>query len=199
MSDDQIQSERPDPRDIAKQPRPFGERPAYGDMKNDLPRLGSLAQSARNKHLKQARNTLLWVGILMGVVQGAFFFVEMGQVKDEIRKAGVAPAQAQQAETTAQIFLKLFHGSAIAVSVIFVAMSFFVQRHPVPILVTALALFIGLQVVFALADPMNIVRGAIVKIIVIVALAKALQAGIAAQREEREAQAAAEYGAQNYP
>jgi len=200
MSDDQIQSERPDSRDIAKQPRPLGEGQRFGDEKSSLPKLGSLAQTARGKHLKQARNTLLTIGILIALLQAGFFFVEMGHVKDAFRKqVNLTPAQAQQAEMIALTFVALFHSLAIAVGIALVVLSFFVQRYPVPILITALVLYIGLQVVFTLVDRSNLLNiGIIVKIIFIVALVKALQAGLAAQREEREAQAAVEYGAQHF-
>jgi uncharacterized membrane protein (UPF0136 family) len=186
MSDDQIQSERPEPSPIAKQPYRSGERPSLNDDNRELPKLGSLAQSARNKHLKQAGKTLLIVGILMAIVQVGMFFIDRGQVQQ---------AGNQVDQEIAQLFLIAFHGSAILLALAFVVLSFFVERYPVPITVTALGLFLGLQVIFAVINPLNIVSGILVKIIVIVALVKALQAGIAAQREAREAEAAAEYGA----
>jgi hypothetical protein len=185
MGDDMIRADSPDPRDITQRPRPTeaGRRPM--DEVDNLPKLGSLAQTARNKHLKQARTTLLIVGILMGIAQVVMYFMEIG----EVQKAG--PQVNQEA---AQLFLLLFHGCAIAVALAFIVAAFFVERYPVPITVSALVLFLLVQAIFALADPMNLVRGIILKIIVIVALAKALQAGIAAQREQREVEAAAEYG-----
>ena len=102
MSDDQIQSERPEPPDITNRPRPIAEGQPYPDDTSDLPKLGSLAQAARNKHLKQARNTLLVLGILMiGHRPGAFFFVEemkRGQRRPDRRQQGNCTVrwQAQQ-------------------------------------------------------------------------------------------------------
>ncbi len=63
-----IQPEPSDPAHIANRPRraPDGQ-PSPGDDRG-LPKLGSLAQTARNKHLRQARTTLLVVGILMVVI-----------------------------------------------------------------------------------------------------------------------------------
>jgi xanthosine utilization system XapX-like protein len=202
MSDDQFQSERPESADITNRPRPIAEGQPYPDDTSDLPKLGSLAQAARHKHLKQARNTLLILGILMAVVQSAVFFMEMNQVGDEIRKQGnMTPVQAEQAEMIAKVFLVLFHGAAISVALLFVLLSFFVQRYPVPILVTALILYIGLQVVFLVTailggNPTAFLNfGIVIRILIVVALWKALQAGIAAQREAREAEAATAYGA----
>jgi hypothetical protein len=177
MSDDMIQPERPDPTDISRQPRRPDDRPPLDD-RGDLPRLGSLAQTARNKHLKQARYTLLVVGILMVAIQAVMYFVELEQVK---KFPGID-------QDTAQQFLLIFHGGAIAVGLIFVFLSFFVEQYPVPITVVALAIFLVEQAVFIAIDWENAYRGLVIKIIVIVALVKALQAGIAAQKEGREAE-----------
>jgi ribosomal protein S27E len=161
----------------------------------------SLVTTAYDHQLSRARNTLLWVGIAMIVFQGIFYFVEMGQVKDQIQKevqkvGGVVdPAKVKVVEDAARIFLTLFHGCAIAVGIAFVALSFFVQDHPVPITVAALSLFAVEQVIFVLVDPLNIARGWIIKIIVVVALVKALQAGIAAQKEANSLDADAGFDA----
>jgi hypothetical protein len=183
--EDRLTSDLPADRDD----RLTGEPPRKRADDSDLPRLGSLAQEARNKHLKQARTTLLVVGILIVLFQSVMCFLEFGQLTAELQKAnpGATPAQIKQIETALQPFLILFHGGAIAVGVIFILLSFFVLKHPVPITVTALVLFILLQIVFTLADPMNLARGWLVKIIVLIALVKALQAGIASQKEAREA------------
>lgn len=189
MSDDMLQ---PGSRDPQHGMRPLGRPPEElkGDVEG-LPKLGSLAQAARNKHLRQARNTLLFVGILWTIVQGIFFFVESSQLHHQIqREVGrggpVDAAQVQEAEETAQRFLMLFHGGAISVAIVFIVLAFFVEKYPV---VTALALFVGVQVIFALADPTNLLRGWLVKIIVVVALIKALQAGLAAQKEQKQMEA----------
>jgi hypothetical protein len=189
MGDDMIRADSPDPRDVTQRPRPpeAGRRPL--DEDDSLPKLGSLAQEARNKHLRQARNTLLGVGILWAVVQVIFFFVEMG----EVQKAGP-----QVDPTVGTAIVVLFHGVAVAVALFLIVCALFVERYPVPITVTALVVFVVVQGGFALLDaafdPANLLRGIILKIIVIVVLVRALRAGLAAQREQREAEAAAEYG-----
>jgi hypothetical protein len=71
--------------------------------------------------------------------------------------------------------------------VIFIILSFFELKYPVPITVTAQELYSLLQIVFALVDPMSLARGWIIKIIVLIALVKALQAGFASEKEAREA------------
>ncbi len=94
----------------------------------------------------------------------------------------------------AQTLLLVFHGGAILVAVIFIALAFFVEQYPIPVTAVALTLFVVEQIVFAVIDPLNLARGWLIKIIVIAALVKALQAGIAAQKEERAA-ADADFGA----
>ena len=194
MSDDMIQPNRSDPSDISnRRPRYSEDRPRRGDGddRDDLPRLGSLAQTARNKQLRQARNTLLIVGILMALIQIGMYFHERGQLQDEIQKYNqpgfiVDAAKVKQAE----MLLMLIHFSAIAVAVLFIVLSFFVEQYPVPIAALALSIFVGMQIVFAVLNTDNLKSGWLIKIIVIVALVKALQAGMAAQKDRR----AAEFG-----
>ena len=53
---------------------------------DDLPQLGSLAQSARNKNIRCARKTLIVIGILMTIGQTIMYFVERDQLKTELEK-----------------------------------------------------------------------------------------------------------------
>jgi hypothetical protein len=191
MSDDRIQPERrePSPR-VPETPRtPQPEPP--GDEPRELPKLGKLAHSARDKNLKQTRTTLLIVGVLMIIVQAIFFVIEVGQVRAEIQKqdqaAGgqIGQRDLKQQELIAYGVLALFHGTTIMVGCLFIVLAFFVQRYPVPISIVALALFVAVQALAAVLDPANLARGWILKIIVVVALVKSLQAGMAAQREKQ--------------
>lgn len=59
------------------------------------------------------------------------------------------------------------------IGVVFFALALWSQRKPVHAFTTALVLYILLQVGFMLLDPVNIVRGIIIKIFVIIALVKA--------------------------
>ena len=57
------------------------------------------------------------------------------------------------------------------------------KAYPVPITVTAFVLYVGSAVVMALLDPEQIGRGLIMKVIIVFALVKAIQAAVAYQRE----------------
>lgn len=172
-------------------------------MSDPLPGLGSLAQSARQKHFRRARTVLIVVGILMVLGHAAMCAIELPTVKDEIqnhlRKSnpGVVfdPAVLQEAEETARRLLLLIHGGGVALGIAFIVLGIFVERAPVPITAIALVLFIGREIVFALIDPVNLASGWLIKIIFLVALVKALQAAIASQSEARSADLATETGA----
>ena len=58
------------------------------------------------------------------------------------------------------------------------------KKYPVPITVTSLILYIGAAIVFGVIDPSTLARGIIVKIIIVVCLAKSIQAAVAYQREQ---------------
>ena len=129
----------------------------------------------------------------MALVQTGMYFFERGSIRDELNKlvqrqapgARLSPAQMNDLEASAQRLLLLFHGGTIAVGLAFVVMGFFVEKYPVPITALALITFIGLNVIFAVVDVHNIYRGWILKLIFIIALSKALSAGIAAQKESQ--------------
>lgn len=159
---------------------------------DELPRLGSLAAVARNKHIRRARTTLIAVGILMVIGQTAMYFIEKNMMRSELQKliqrehpgAVVSPEEMDELEDSAQRMLLLFNGGAVAVGLAFIVMGFFVERHPVSITTAALVLFIALQLIFAAIDPRNLCMGVIVKVIVIVFLVQALRAGIAAAKAD---------------
>jgi len=62
-------------------------------------------------------------------------------------------------------------------SAIFFGLYLWARRNPLPAAIVGLVLFVTVHLVDALFDPMAIVRGIIVKIIVIVVLARAISAG----------------------
>ena len=76
-------------------------------------------------------------------------------------------------------------GGSVAVGFTFIILGFFVEKYPVPITAVALIVYISIHVIFAVIEPANLASGIIMKIIVIVFLLRALQAGIAAQKESQ--------------
>ncbi|MBA4062745.1 MAG: hypothetical protein C0501_03390 [Isosphaera sp.] len=177
-------------------PRRRDDRPPADDDDGNKPPprrddLGSLAQSARGASLKQARAILIVVGVLYffnGLV--LYFNVEneaRQAVEAEKKKAGPMvvfdPAEVRQAEEEIVRVGRLIYLGMMGVSVVFVVLGVAVPAAPVACTVTGLVLFLGLNALFVVADPLNLLRGIILKVIFLVCLVKAVQAAIAYERE----------------
>ena len=80
-------------------------------------------------------------------------------------------------------FNYLLIGGALAVGVLFVIFGFLVKAYPVPITITALVLYVGATIIFGIISPETLAAGAIIKIIIVVAMIKAIQAGIEYNKE----------------
>jgi hypothetical protein len=192
----------PDDR-VSKQPlgsiRPLPSDPADLEPVDSLPSLArggdgeggltSLAQSAREKQLKSARSTMIAVGVITILFNTLAFFLIKSQMDDMIRVAGLNPANLPP---QVQLELAIRYGTTAAfvlLGAIFVVLGMFVRQHPVPCTVTGLVLFVLGWLISGVLDPMNLLAGIIFKIIIIVALAKAVQAAIAYQREQAQSEA----------
>jgi hypothetical protein len=66
---------------------------------------------------------------------------------------------------------------------VFIACGLLVQRHPVPVTITALALYLGSMAIFGLVNPASLASGLIIKIFIVIGLFKAVQAAIAYQKD----------------
>jgi hypothetical protein len=190
-------SDRPPRRDSEGD---YTDRPARRDRPDDdepprKPKLGSLAQAARGKKLGEARGILLFIGILTIIANGVLLALARDQIKKEIDKevlkaggpANVDPAQVKQAEDQAFALVALVNGVAIGLGVLFVVFGIIVKRFPVPITIISLVLYIGAGLGFAALNPASLAQGLIIKIIIVVALIRSIQAALAYEREEREA------------
>jgi hypothetical protein len=172
--------------------RPRGLAPAKGRGK-----LGSLAQAARIKKLNEARNILLFVGLLTIAFNAVFLALARDNVKkeleNEIAKAGgrgnvqIDPVKLQEAEDHAVLIVTLVNGAAIVLGVLFVVFGLIVKRFPAPVTILSLVLYVGAILGFAMIEPSTLAGGLLIKIIVIVCLAKAIQAALAYEKEQRRA------------
>jgi hypothetical protein len=160
--------------------------------------LGSLAQSARTKHLKQARGILLTIGVLTLLFNVILFFaaesIVRGQIQAEVRKAGPGKqfdqARLREFEETVIRENKVVAALTSVLGVVFIVLGLTVKQFPVPATAIGLVLYIGASVAFAVYDPESLGGLAIViKIAFIVALVKSLQAAIAYQKEAAAAAA----------
>lgn len=167
-----------------------------------LPRLGSLsnlAQSARMKHIKSAKTVLVVVGILTIIVSiGLYAMAEstvQSQIDGELRTLGPGMvvdqtllAQVKADALSAQRFGALL---AVAEGVVFLLLGLNVHKAPVPLTATGLILYIADYAIGGVLDPTYLIKGIIIKIIIVVCLFKALNAAIAYEREKRASAALA--------
>jgi hypothetical protein len=152
------------------------------------PRLGSLTQAARSKQLRSARGYLFFVGgwlILMLILE--WVTLDM-QLKAVAEKEGIPPARIPEMKELVMPVLYVFSAILVALSLLYIVFGIIVHKYPVPITITALVIFVALWLIYAVIDPANLYRGIILKIIVIVGLAKAIQAAIAYKREQELAE-----------
>src|SRR5262245_22290715 len=173
---------------------------SYGTRRDDSDdeELGSLAQSARRTSLKQARAILIVVGVLNLLVSIFFFLNVRNEAKEAIeaekRKLGpgmvVDQEKAREAEELVVRIGRAIYGGTILLSIIFIALGIAVYRAPVACTVTGLVLYLAGNAVFAVLDPMNLLRGVLIKIIIVVAMVKAVQAALAYEREVKVERAA---------
>jgi hypothetical protein len=170
---------------------PSSELPSLGQSLPSSSNLGSLAQSARAKQLKTARAIMIIVGVLTIAFNG-FMFVnthnEVDQVVQkqiqELHAKGMMEVQASVEEFRHRVtlFCQMIYGATVALGVIFVILGIMVYTYPVPATVLGLVLYIGAAAIFAFLNPASLVQGVILKIIVVVALVKSIQAAVAYQR-----------------
>ena len=73
----------------------------------------------------------------------------------------------------------------IAAGVAFLVCGFFVYKAPVPTTLTGLIGYLAIQAAGVVFDPANLRRGIILKILIIIGLAKAVQAAFAYAKEQK--------------
>jgi multidrug efflux pump subunit AcrB len=152
--------------------------------------LGSLAQSARLKELNTARYILFFVGVVT-IAINAYQFSNAEDEVDQVIQAEMAqqgPGMEVDPAARDQFIgiVKMIYGGAVALGVVFLVLGAVIKKYPVPATVLGLVLYLAGTGVFAFLDPASLARGAILKIIFIVALVKAVQTAFAYRREQRE-------------
>jgi hypothetical protein len=155
----------------------------------------SLAQSARRKQLNVARGIMFGVGILTIVVnlaqlamvdneidkqldQEAAKLVQQGRMIDQVKFAEIK----QAAKRVGHLIMY----GVIGLGALYIVFGLLIWKFPVPITIIALTIYVGSAVVFAALsnEPLEetLLKGIIVKVIIVVALVKAVQAAIAYQK-----------------
>ncbi len=158
---------------------------------SSLAQTGSLAQAARSKELKRARNILVIIGILTVVANGIYASkakTDVDKVIDkqvaEVRAKGmvVDTEQVNRVRTSAVRITYLVHGGATLLGVAFIVLGFMVKSFPVPATILGLILYLAGAAIFAYIDPTTLAQGLFFKIIVIVSLFASVKAALGYQR-----------------
>ncbi|TNF38611.1 MAG: zinc ribbon domain-containing protein [Deltaproteobacteria bacterium] len=120
----------------------------------------AVIESVYKPALARARGWILAVGILYTV--SALIYVAVGRFGEEERN--------------------LVLGLNLGLSAIHVGLYFWARTSPFPAAIVALALFVTLHLTEAVIEPSSLVRGILIKILFLVALIKAVQAGLQVKR-----------------
>lgn len=188
-------SSRPaEPTDLQRQPNPQMpgagyQPPPLGDLTGGgTSKLGSLAQSARAKHIKQAKMALLIVGVLYTLVHGFQWMNLDNEMNQERAKAA---ARGMYIINEAEVYrnAKITCATASLLGIFMIIMGVIVPTSPLPCCISALTLFILAHLGLAFLNPINLLAGIIVKVIVIAALIKAIQAASASEKDKQRAMA----------
>lgn len=149
--------------------------------------LGSLSQAARGNELKQAQRILIFIGVLTMAVNGFFLFSLPGMIEKEIQQNQIAPADVEEVRQAAMISGYLIYGSPALLGLLFVVFGLIIKQYPVPITITSLILYVLAVAAFGLLDPMTLVQGLIMKIVIIFGLVRAIKAARAFQAHTQKA------------
>ncbi|MBI1914915.1 MAG: hypothetical protein HYS12_09295 [Planctomycetes bacterium] len=157
-------------------------------------KLGSLAQAARSKHLKQVRGILLFIGIITVAFNAYQFFMAEELLDAELKKQGIARVDPQKKQEAIRI-IHLLAGGLMALGVLYIVFAVIVHQFPVAVTVTALVVYVGAAIIFAVLTNNweSLAQGLWMKIIIVVLMVKGIQTAIVYQKErDEEARARAE-------
>ena len=160
----------------------------------------SLATTARNQELKKAKGILWFVGVVTILFQGFLFANSKKELDEamsaELGKNGISLAQIralpeeQRTEFDTEYSnafnkVRFIYGAGIGIGAIFVVCALGLDRKPVAATVTGLALYLGSIAVQAAIEPLTIMQGIIVKVLIIIGLISSVKAALAVEKERR--------------
>jgi hypothetical protein len=138
--------------------------------------LGSLAQAARGNELKQAQRILIVIGLLTLAVNGFNLYNLPNEIQQAIQQNQIPAEQHEEARQKIAMIGYLLYGLPALLGVLFVVFGVIIHRFPVAITVTSLVLYVLATVAFALIVPASLAAGIFIKIIIIIALFRAIKA-----------------------
>ena len=168
--------------------QPHQPQPPYQQQPAGPSSLGSLAQSSRLDALKPARWILIIVGLLIVGLYVFHFTNAEKEVNDVLRAEGLTSVadKAELNSIKAHLLgkVKLIYFVHISAGAVMILCGIFVFKMPVPATLTGLLIYLAIQGYSAMLMPESIHRGIIIKILIIVGLAKSVQAAFAYSKEQ---------------
>jgi hypothetical protein len=168
--------DRPDENVTARKPQPRSLSREDAEL-DDAPKLGSLAQKARGNQLGQIRTLLIFIGVFTVIVNAILAILCFNTVADE----------------TTRIGLVVIHGLFAFVGFAYILLGAFVFLSPVGATISALVIYllawaawVALAVLGGDAGEIGnaVAGGWIIRVVIIVVLAKAIGTATAYVREQ---------------
>jgi hypothetical protein len=146
--------------------------------------------------LNIAQRILFTVGILTILINLAQFGAIEAAVEQSMNAQAqkviaqgkrIDPVKFAQIKKSAVQIGQLTAGGFVGIGVLYVVFGLILHRFPVPVTIVALSVYVGLTVIMLMIDPAHTAGRVIFRVIIIVALVKAVQAAIAYQRQRNSA------------
>jgi hypothetical protein len=158
--------------------------------------IGSFAARSRRSKVAKASKWILILGILFAVFGTAFGFLAKSTADDALRilseyedtdlyeVEGEVKTVKEWREAVAAEPTMIFISNYVLAAVMLGAY-FWARKDPFPAIVTALCVFLAVQVLSAVVDPANLYRGIVIKVLAIVAFAGGIKAALAERAAAR--------------
>jgi hypothetical protein len=150
------------------------------------------AKQGYQQKIKSGRTTILVVGILLFLNTAVIYFIPQGDLRKAENEVRMAKGNeeydqdlvlAQEREIAkARGLIRLFVGAFFLLACTFIGLWVWAKSKPLPATLTALILFIALQAFNLAVEPETMIRGILVKVIVLVALVSAVSAAAKYQK-----------------
>lgn len=156
-----------------------GEPLQEGKTRREIPRssssspLGSLVDEQHRKHIRGSRIAIMFVAVVTII----FSIIAWINLENEIARINRDPTMVVLEDVVAQN--RLIIGATFVIGLVFVGLFFWAKKNPFSACLTALIIYLTNIIVALGIDPSSLVRGIIVKIIIIAALANGVKSGLA--------------------
>lgn len=119
-----------------------------------------------------AQGTLIFVGLLTIAAYTFLYFNATTEVQQEAAKGDVPMSQ-----ETMLFFVRVVYGSFIAIGVVELLLGALIYQFPLFCPLAGLIIYVGANMVAGVLNPLSLLKGIIIKVLVVIALVKAVNDG----------------------